>query len=347
MSFKTRTNFALPLLLLALAACSEKIGVTLEVEGQTMGSTYSVKAVYPKAVAEPLRAEFPAAVQKILDGVDQTFSTYKDDSEVTKLNRQPKDKWLRVGWDMAYVIKLSADVWKRSLGAFDPTVAPLVDLWGFGPVQVTAPPTPEQVAAARALVGFDAVQIEKNHVKKRGRDLRFDFSGIAQGFAADQVAKYLDKTMASGYMIDISGEMRLKGTRDDGKLWRIAIEKPIEGKQEVLRVWELTDAAVATSGNYRNIRKFGDQKVSHTIDAGSGYPLDHHLRSATIVHNNAAAADAWATAMMAAGPETAMTMAERYDLPVLLIVQTGKKADDLEERASPALKQRLPSVYHD
>lgn len=334
-------------LFLLQGACSDKTVVMLEVEGKTMGSTYSVKAVYPKAVAEPLRTQFAAAIQNIVDGVDQTFSTYKADSEVAKLNRQAKDQWLRVSWDMAYVLKMSADVWKRSLGAFDPTVGPLVDLWGFGPIQVTAPPTPEQVAAAKALVGFDAVQIEKNNVKKRGRDLRFDFSGIAQGFAADQVANYLDKTMARGYMVDISGEMRLKGQRADGKLWRIAIEKPIEGKQDILRVWELTDAAIATSGNYRNIRRFGDIKVSHTIDAGSGYPLDHHLLSVTIVHNIATAADAWATALMAAGPETAMTMAERYDLPALLIVRTGKKPSDFEERASSTLKQRMPSVYHD
>lgn len=325
-------------------ACSRSSGQTLEVGGKTMGTTYSVKAVYPKALVNVMSPKLQPEVDRILATVDKTFSTYRSDSEISRLNAAPIKHWEKISWDMAHVLNLSRDVYKRSLGAFDPTVGPLVDLWGFGPVEITAPPTPQAIQAVLATIGFDAIEIEKNNMRKQ-RAVRLDLSAVAKGYGVDRIAKYLDETQTTGYLIDIGGEMRSKGLTGAGKPWRVGIEKPDHGgKRDVLRVFELTDAAVATSGDYNNVRDVDGKRVSHTIDAGSGYPLTHDLASATVFHKNCTAADAWATAMMAAGPETAMTMAEAYDLPVLLVVRQGKT---LEERPSPVLKEWFPGVYPD
>ncbi|BCX89417.1 FAD:protein FMN transferase [Methylomarinovum tepidoasis] len=326
------------LVLFLLAACQPAPPkAQFEQRGLVMGTTFSIKVTrLPEGVdPEALRR----GLERVLTEVDATMSTYRQDSPLSRFNRSTRTDWQPVPPALAQVVAEALRISRWSDGAFDITVGPLVNLWGFGPdPRRQAPPPVQAIAAAKARIGHDKleVRLDPPALRKRIPDLYVDLSGIAKGFAVDQAAVYLESQGISDYMVEIGGEVRLKGESPRGGPWRIAIEKPVPKVREIEKVLSLTDIALATSGDYRNYFEVGGKRFSHTIDPRTGHPIAHRLVSVTVLRHTTMEADALATAFMVLGPEAGFAKAEAENMAVLFIV---KEDDGFVERPTSAFRQ--------
>nr|WP_305908142.1 FAD:protein FMN transferase [Methylomarinum sp. Ch1-1]MDP4520954.1 FAD:protein FMN transferase [Methylomarinum sp. Ch1-1] len=216
-------------------------------------------------------------------------------------------------------------VHEQSHGAFDVTVGPLVNLWGFGPdpMNFVAPPA-EQIAEKLQVIGSEHLSLNEseNSVRKDIAALYIDLSGLAKGYAVDRVALLLEERGIRHYMVEIGGEIRLKGQNIQGEPWRIAIEKPTADSRMIQKVLPISDIAMATSGDYRNFFEVDGVRFSHTIDPRNGRPITHKLASVTVLSETSMVADAWATALMVLGPTQGLQLAEQQHIPALFIIKT-------------------------
>ncbi|MBX3177417.1 MAG: FAD:protein FMN transferase [Candidatus Hydrogenedentes bacterium] len=327
---------ALAALLCCLAAgCTRRPPVpdTTVLSGAIMGTTYHVKVVGELDPAATNSAA--AAVDAALQRVDGLMSTYKPDSEISRLNQHGAGEPFPLSEETFAVIALAVEVGAKSGGAFDITVGPLVNAWGFGPEAGRDPP-PEEIARLRALTGPDklALDAEAKTVTKAEAGVYCDLSAIAKGYAVDRAAAALDALGHANYMVEVGGEVRAAGRNANGVPWRIAIEKPRDYERAVQEVVALDGVSLATSGDYRNFYESGGRRVSHTIDPKTGQPVNHALASASVIHEECALADAYATALMALGPDAGEAFARAHDLAVLFIVHG--EGDELLVRETPA-----------
>ena len=313
-----------------VVACSQQRDEdpNFKLSGETMGTTYHI-TVLNNGEAKADKEVIQQAVDKQLQQVNQQMSTYIPDSELSQLSSAPVDKAIKVSPDLFDVLMLSLQVSWLSNGAFDITVGPLVDLWGFGPggaEHEDKVPTPEQIAEARKNVGYDALELDMvGHTVTKHRNVTLDLSGVAKGFGVDKVAELLDYAGFTDYMVEIGGELRLKGHNPRGEPWRIAIEEPDPGSIHVVhQALNISNEAMATSGDYRNYFEKNGRRYSHTIDPSTGYPIQHKLASVTVIAKNCAEADALATALDVLGPEKGMKLAKQQNLPVYMIVKRDK-----------------------
>lgn len=316
-----KTRLLASFLFVLLAACQPQPR-ELVVSGESLGTSYTVKIARFDGQAPADR--FPARIAELLDELDHKLSTYKPDSELNRLSRQPLGEPLAASDDLYRVLEISRRVHQLSAGAFDPTVRPLVDLWGFGPVPTgDRVPADAEIAALRDRIGFDKIELQApNRVIRRG-EVTLDLSAVAKGFIVDRVAAELLAMGATDFMVEIGGEVWVNGCRADGAPWRIAVEVPrVEGGVE--RVLEVADIGLATSGDYRNYFERDGVRYSHTIDPRTGKPIRHRLASATVLAASTAEADAIATALMVMGPEEGARWAAARDLAVLLLVRSGE-----------------------
>jgi len=338
---KTKTgplaSFLFVLLAIILLVGCNSVPEPLVLNGQTMGTTYQVK-VFPGSVevAEDLAEQ----IQGTLDRLDGMFTTYRPDSELMTLNRAEIGQYRAISDDMLHVLQVAREVFQVTGGAFDPTVGPLVNLWGFGP-EFTGDviPSDKQIALQLPRIGFDKLQLD-NALKRARRtgDIELDLSAVAKGYAVDVIAELLDSAGQRNYLVEVGGELRLSGDKANGDPWRIAIESPTLGRRDIQQVLSPGDVGMATSGNYRNFFERDGKRYSHTIDPRTGYPVLHHVVSATVIAERTAYADAMATAMMVLGREDAMAVAEKNDLAVYLIVKEG---DELKAYVSTAFSHYL------
>jgi thiamine biosynthesis lipoprotein len=289
-----------------------------------MGTSWHVSYVeMPGGAVAPAAVE--AGIALVLEQVEQSMSTYRDGSEISRFNRASVGDWVPVSPGFLGVLAAALQVGKASEGAYDVTVGPLVDLWGFGatggPAQV---PAPADIAALRDQVGQDQLDVDPaaGRVRKRAV-LRLDFSSIAKGYGVDVVAQWLAAQHITNYLVEVGGEMRLAGNSARGDRWRVAIEEPANFDGGVSGALALNDAAVATSGDYRNFFEADGRRYSHSIDPRTGYPVAHDLVSVTVVHDSAMLADAWATALTVLGAEAAMRVADAQGLAVYFIRREG------------------------
>lgn len=304
-----------------------------EIRGDTMGTTYVVKlGVLPEGLVV---AELGSAIADAVEAVDASMSNYRADSELSELNRAASGQAISVSAPLYAVLELSQRVAAESEGAFDVTVAPLVDAYGFGPGQATNDPA--ELARRRALVDYRALVLLPDSQVRKDRDgLACTLSAVAKGFAVDQVAELLEARGLTSYMVEIGGEVRVSGRKGDGSPWRLGIERPATdagAAPQVYRALTLDAGAMATSGDYRNYREVDGRRVSHTLDPRTGEPITHTLASVSVVHAQAAAADAYATAVDVLGPEAGLELANRLELAAFLLVRRG---DGYEERMTPA-----------
>ena len=326
---------------LALAGCSgtasppELAGF----DGQIMGTGYSVR-LGTAQVTEGLAAE----IHTVLAGVDAHMSTWRHDSELTRFNDSGNTDWQPVSRGTHEVVALALDTGSASQGAFDPTVGPLVDLWGFGSGAdddaLGRKPQRGAIRETLARVGHEFIELDADAgaMRKSLATARLDLSGIAKGHAVDRVAAALDARGIESYLVEVGGELRSRGRKPDDSLWRVAIERPDAGRRDVFRVVELQGQAIATSGDYRNYFADGGQRYSHSIDPRSGQPVRHELASVSVVAETTMQADALSTALMIMGPDDAMDYADRHAVAAHLVV---KSADALEERHSRAFEPLL------
>lgn len=307
--------------------------------GATMGTTYHVTVVGPDAAGE-------RGVRRCIDGVlakvERHLSTYAASSEITEFNANQSTDWIAVSDPLFAVIAAAQRVSVESDGAFDVTIAPIVRLWGFGrgglrDAAPELPPSPEFVHDASAVTGYTWLELQskpRRAVRKGRTPLELDVDGIVPGYAVDRISGCLARAGWPRHLVEIGGEVRAAGRRDDGGPWRVAIERPLAGAREVHAGVELTDLAVSTSGSYRDFRRLPDgQTVSHTIDPRTAAPVRHALASVTVVHPRAALADAYATALMVLGPEEGPALAQRLGLPALFLERIGDSAQ-FRERAT-------------
>ncbi len=311
---------------------------TIRVEGKTMGTTWTAKVV-------GLRAE-PAAVQQAvaaaLARVDDAMSTWKPDSELSRLNRHRGPAPFPISPATREVLVLSRQVSELSGGAFDVTVGPLVDAWGFGPPGRREPPTEEALATLREAVGYQQLELTDAGVLKAGERVRVDLSAVAKGYGVDRAAEALEALGATRYLVEVGGEMRVRGLNAAGLPWQVGVERPAPLGRSVARVVSLTDAAVATSGDYRNFYERGGRRFSHTIDPRTGRPIEHALVSVTVVDRTCARADALATALDVLGPDAGLELARREKLSTWFLIRQpdGGLAGEGTGRLEPGKEPR-------
>lgn len=320
-----------------LTGCGQRDEL-LQLSGQTMGTSWNVSIV-PTGDA-PGQDDLLAGIESILEQINASMSTYRADSEISRFNALPTGQWFALSPEFYAVLSTAMAVGFQSHGAYDVTVGPLVDLWGFGPQGlVDEPPADDTVTDVLERVGLDHLRLdgESQQLLKRS-PVELDFSSIAKGYAVDAIARWLTAQGQDRYLVEVGGEMRLSGLSARGDPWRIAIERPDSGGREVLQAVRLTDVAVATSGDYRNYFELDGQRYSHSIDPRRGYPVAHDLVSVTVIDNSAALADAWATALIVMGYEEGMAVALEQGLAVYFIQRRG---DTLHSSHTPGFARFL------
>jgi thiamine biosynthesis lipoprotein len=317
---------SLVLIALFLGACSEKHETFLQLEqsGSTMGTTFSVSIALPSDQAASFGLE--GEIIQALSRIEQSMSTYVPDSELSLFNESASIDWRSVSAELCAAVEQSLQLADLTNGAFDITVGPLVNLWGFGPDGVVQEP-PAEVDLYDALEHTGHGKLDSDCVnsslRKSDANLYVDLSAYAKGFAVDRLAEILNQNKVDNYLVEIGGEVRAHGHNSSGDSWRIAIEKPADKDRAVQAIIEVTDMAIATSGNYRNFFEYENNRYSHTIDPRTGRPVDHQLASVSVVAGQAAWADALATAMLVMGPVDGPQFAERNAISALFLVHEG------------------------
>ncbi|MCP3986321.1 MAG: FAD:protein FMN transferase [bacterium] len=319
-----RARRLLPIFLLVLVALTARTlwcqapGKTLLV-GQTMGTSWSVTLVEP----DPRARE---AIQARLDAVNAAMSTWDPDSELSRFNAHASSEPFPLSSETLGVMSLAREVSEATGGAFDVTVRPLVAAWGFGAgARIPgAGPVDEDLVALRARVGFERLVLDPagGTAQKRHPQLEVDLSAIAKGFGVDEVARALSELGHERFLVEVGGEVRALGERPAGGSWRLAIERPEPDGRAVHAVVELRDLAMATSGDYRSFYEQEGERLTHIVDPRVGRPVSHGLASVSVVHQNAATADAWATALTVLGPDEGPRVAVASGIAAYFIVRT-------------------------
>jgi FAD:protein FMN transferase len=315
----------LAVLMLALAGCGPREH-TLTLAGPTMGTSWSVQLPRPPAGVD--QAALYAGITAVLEEVNARMSTYQADSELSRFNAAESTDWFPVSDELVRLVDTALAVSTLSDGAFDVTVGPLVNLWGFGPeVQADELPAQAEIDAALVRVGWTLLhtRTEPPALRKDRPDVYVDLSAIAKGHGVDRVAAVLEAAGVRDYLAEIGGELRGRGVNAEGEPWRIAVERPDPGRRAVLRVVALTDQAMATSGDYRNFFELDGRRYSHSIDPATGRPVDHQLASVTVLAERCGEADAWATALLVLGPEQGRALADERGLAALFVERIGEE----------------------
>jgi thiamine biosynthesis lipoprotein len=286
--------------------------------GQTMGTTYSL--TYLSETGKNLQS----SVDSLLLVFNMSLSTYIPDSEISKFNRMDT-----LAFTLPYlpqVLNASRTVYENTDGAFDPTVGPLVNVWGFGPGGPELKDSADIEVLLR-LVGFDKINFDTKEIRKTVPGVYLDFSAIAKGQGVDMIAEFLTTKGIKNFLIEIGGELVASGVNEKGELWKVGINRPDEtaSASDLYSIIALENRGMATSGNYRNYYIKGSVKISHTINPATGYPVNHSLLSATVLAKDCMTADAYATALMVMGVERAIQLDSALsEIEVFLIYGDGK-----------------------
>ncbi|MBL4584954.1 MAG: FAD:protein FMN transferase [Pseudomonadales bacterium] len=303
--------------------------IHVEFSDATMGTRYQVKiSDLPRSLNQN---QISNAVYQALTEVDQLMSTYKPNSDISRFNRSKINEPVLIDPKTLEVIQLSKQIYNATNGAFDITVGPIVRLWGFGPeVKDDQIPSVHSIELALSKVGFSKIQItEYPPTLSKLEQVEIDLSAIAKGYGVDQVAAVLDSYQLQHYLIEVGGEIRVKGHNKDGQLWRIGIEAPSLIRTGAQKAIAIKSASVATSGDYRNFFEISGQRFSHTIDPYTGAPVKHDLASVTLISDSCAQADAYATAISVLGPIHGFALAEKLNLSAYFLVRDGDKFQQL------------------
>ena len=287
--------------------------------GSTMGTYYQVTTRTNECV------DYAEAIEQRLAQLNQSLSTYIPDSELSLINQTPAGEVIHLNKELEQVLQTAEIVWRQTDGAFDVTIGPLVNLWGFGPDQAQARTTPpdDQQQAARQRIGMSLLDLAGAQLIKQHAETYIDLSALAKGFAVDELAQILLEQGCANFMVDIGGEILAVGFNPQGQPWRLGIETPsAEQVGQVHTVIALSDLAIATSGDYRNFRMVDGEAIDHVLDPRTGRPGTSQVVSATVLHPSAMLADAYATALMVLGEDEGMALAEELGLAVYLIMRS-------------------------
>ena len=315
---------------LSLSACQQPPDYN-NLSGETMGTSYHISYQLPKGADE---AAIQAAIDERLQQINDSMSTYQSDATISKFNRLAKDTPITIDADFSHVLAISRQVYEQSSGAFDPTVMPLIETWGFGSTmtveRLQSPPSATEIAQALALVDFESVVQKDDTIYKTKDGIGLDFSAVAKGYGVDVIADVLKNNyQIRNYMVEIGGEVATSGVSSQQQPWQIAIDAPIEGstvseRQTMAAIRQPINNGnkmyLATSGNYRNSVVFDGKHYSHTIDPTTGEPIAGGAPSVTVVAESVAHADAWATALTAMPYKKALASAEKHNIAALFVI---------------------------
>ncbi|MFT4862549.1 MAG: thiamine biosynthesis lipoprotein [Pseudohongiellaceae bacterium] len=310
--------------------------------GLTMGTSYQLQLAHiPPQLS---LSEIEIVVTELLFKMDKLiFSTYAEDSELSRLNRHPLDLPMSVSDDLFAVLEMAQAISAQTGGAFDVTIGPLVNLWGFGSDYSVLPQVPAQelIAAAKSRVGFANIELNKStlEVTKR-KPVTIDLSAIAKGYAVDQLAAYFDRQGSTSYFLEVGGELIMKGFKPGGSSWVPAIEAPLNTDSQIYEVFfsRGQQIAVAGSGDYRNYFEQDGVRYSHEIDPRTGYPVTHTLAAAYVIDESTAIADALATSYMILGYDEARRLAESTNQAAYFIY---KQEGGFADYATPSFAEYL------
>jgi len=322
-------------ILMLLTACNQ--GPTLErLGGPTMGSSYSIQ--YVREPGGPSPAKVQAAVETILQGIDQHYSTYRADSIVSQFNQLPATQCQAMPPDMLELVALGQHLAHQSGGAFDLTVEPLLDLWGFGPqARHEQVPDPQALAKARQRVGYQHLRIDGQALCKNA-PVELDFNSIAAGHAVDLISERLRAMGIANFLAEATGELKAVGHKPDGSPWRVALELPREDRQVARQIIALNGLAVSTSGDYRHYFEENGRRYSHTFDARLGRPVMHDLASVTVLDASALQADGYSTLLLILGPERGWDFALAHGLAAVLVTRVE---GGFVSRSTPAFERAV------
>lgn len=307
---------------LLLIACAQPQPVTLS--GPTMGTTWSVKLAPEYTLSDNKIKALTQGVQSVLDGVNQAMSTYQKDSELSLFNALPTPQCVPASKPLLHVVSAGLELYKKSDGAFDATIGPLVNAWGFGPSpKVNKVPSDAVLQTLKEHMGSQHIRIKGNTLCKDRANIKLDLSAIAKGYGVDVVRNYLNTQGFNNALIEVGGELYASGTKTENTPWKIAIETPASGQRSAFKQSALpvTNIGIATSGDYRNYFEENGVRYSHTIDPSTAHPITHKLASVTVLANSAMMADGWATAMMVLGEDKGIKKANSLGLKVFMILR--------------------------
>lgn len=332
-------SLVLPVLLLA-CGCS-RAPADIEWRAPAMGTTYAVKTVgVPATVTRQL---LQSEVDAILRRIDRQFSTYREDSEISRFNRSDSIDWWPVSEAVVTVVAMAERMSRLSDGAFDITAKPLVSLWGFGSVSGGARrPGTAEIELARRQTGYRKLEHRSRPpaLRKQAANIQLDPNALVAGYAADLVAARLEQLGIRNYLVDMGGEYRLKGHNDRAGPWTIAIEEPLPDARRARHVLELTGGAVSTSGDYRDYFEAEGQRFSHVLDVRGGRPIRHNLTSVTVIAPTAMLADAWATTLLVLGEDVGYRLAARERVAALFMIRREQGLQEKITAGFPA--HRVP-----
>ena len=309
--------------------------------GKTMGTTWSVRFVGPVAAAD-----LHAVIEAVLARIIAQMSPWEPESDISRFNAAPAGTWHSLATEFAAVMRYAVGLAEATGGAYDPTVGPLVDLWGFGPAgSVATPPKAADVEAARAHCGWQRLCFEAETARMfQPGGVHLDLSSIAKGYAVDCVAAALRTAGVKSFLVEIGGELRGEGVKPDGLPWWVALEPPprsasvstmAEPEETIAALYGLS---VATSGAYQRFFTADGRSYSHTIDPRTGYPVPPGLVSVTVIDSACMHADALATTLTVLGPDAGMALAVRENVAASFVMLEGER---LHERVTPAFAAML------
>jgi thiamine biosynthesis lipoprotein len=301
-----------------------------------MGTTYSIKIIdtLPRHIdINNVRSK----IDSILQIVNQQMSTYIAESEISRFNQLTSKDWFTISTDFYDVIVMAQKISRLTNGAFDITVGPIIDLWGFGGdlMQNTwEPPTDQEIEETKRSIGFNNIVIRKNSIKKENADTKIDLNAIAKGYAVDVVFELLRDLGYTDILVEIGGEVRCLGQNNEGKSWKIGIDKPILDVvpgTELQAILSLKNNALATSGDYRNYFEYNGNIFSHVVNPVTGYSTQNRVASASVMAPNCMTADALATALMIMGNEGIELINTMDGVEAMIIIRTDENKFNIVE----------------
>lgn len=318
-------------------ACSSKVEQKdnhLIISGNTMGTTYTIKIVKNNFLllgdtAKKVKV-LEEGITSLLRSINMKMSTYLPDSEISLFNNFKKNSWLEISPETAFVLSNSIRISEMTGGAFDITLGPLINLWGFGPDKKPVKiPAIEEINRVREEIGYKKISIRNDppSARKDDPEVYCDLSAIAKGYGVDMIASFLDAHGFYNYLVEIGGEISVRGKNAGGKEWRLGVLAP-DGSKDVKKVISIGDLAMATSGDYHNYFEEEGIRYSHTIDPVTGRPITHNLVSVTVIMKSCMEADALATAINVMGPALGYEFAVKNSIPVYMIVKEGEGYKD-------------------
>jgi thiamine biosynthesis lipoprotein len=338
---------SLCILLFSAAAC-QQTAQTLQLSGSTMGTRYHISIIVNKHINT---IQLQQDIEQLLDSINQQMSTYIDASEISRFNRFKANTWFMVSEDLLQLVSMATKAYQISAARFDPSIYPLVDLWGFAKHIQLTPPNTAAIQQALHNTGLQHLKIQA-HPAALAKDipqLSLDLSAIAKGYAVDQVSALLLEQGFTDHLVEIGGEIQAQGKNRQQQAWHIAIEHPTNTQsfysgKPIAGVY-LSQQALATSGDYRNFYEYQGKRYAHTLDPVTGQPVNNTLASVTVIHPSSAWADAMATAIMVMGVKQGLAFANKEKLAVFMVTHTHQDGYQIQQNRYFTRFTQKPTLF--